>query len=243
MASTALGLKIFELRKVKKLTQTELGKLLGISGVAVSQFEKGANKPSYETIVKLSEILDFDFNPLYIESYTTRALSNSKTHPIVDGSARPEEVYIGNPFVPLPVLSIANFIKYCLLKNPFPLNHLSFPDSVGIAHHRLPSLSTKGVSYKDSIILEIQGNSMAPRYPSESWHVAQLVDKDHWQHATGVHAIWLKSHKLFIRRIISNKQGVMILSADATKEQSTVSIEEIESLWKLGQSAHMPPEE
>jgi transcriptional regulator with XRE-family HTH domain len=241
MASTALGLKIFELRKVKKLTQTELGKLLGVSGVAISQFEKGANKPSYDTMVKLSEILEFDFNSLYIESYTTRALANSELHPIVNGPAQPEEIYVANSFKGLPVLSIANFIKYCLLQNPFPLSPTSFPDAVGITSHKLPHI--KGTSYKDSVILEIQGNSMAPRYPSDSWHVVQLVEKEHWQHATGVHAIWLKSQKLFVRRIISNKQGILVLSADATKEQTTISIDEISSLWKLGQTAHMPAEE
>lgn len=44
------GNRIYELRKEKKLTQEELGELLGINGKSVSKWERGITKPSLSTI-------------------------------------------------------------------------------------------------------------------------------------------------------------------------------------------------
>ncbi|HFH8083428.1 helix-turn-helix transcriptional regulator [Streptococcus anginosus] len=47
-----------ELRKEKKLTQTELASKLDISQKSYSNWESGKAEPTLENIVKLSKILD-----------------------------------------------------------------------------------------------------------------------------------------------------------------------------------------
>ncbi len=48
--------KVAELRKKKKLTQTELAKRIGISRQALISIEKGRN-PSGETLLKIASVL------------------------------------------------------------------------------------------------------------------------------------------------------------------------------------------
>lgn len=59
--SFLLGLKILERRKALKMTQVELGKRVGVSGGAISQFEKSITKPTEHTLRRLSEVLVYDF--------------------------------------------------------------------------------------------------------------------------------------------------------------------------------------
>lgn len=48
-----LGYRIKRLRKENLLSQEELGKLLGVSKVSVSGYEKGSRVPSMNTLIKL----------------------------------------------------------------------------------------------------------------------------------------------------------------------------------------------
>jgi transcriptional regulator with XRE-family HTH domain len=59
-----LGLKILEKRKALKMTQVELGKQVGVSGGAISQFEKGISNPTEQTLKKLSHALNYNFELL-----------------------------------------------------------------------------------------------------------------------------------------------------------------------------------
>lgn len=59
-----LGLKILEKRKSFKLTQVELGHQVGVSGGAISQFEKGISTPTEQTLKKLSSALSYNFELL-----------------------------------------------------------------------------------------------------------------------------------------------------------------------------------
>jgi transcriptional regulator with XRE-family HTH domain len=54
---SALGKRMLELRKGKKMTQGEVADLVGVSTVSISKFEKGITRPSLETISKLSTVL------------------------------------------------------------------------------------------------------------------------------------------------------------------------------------------
>jgi hypothetical protein len=104
-------------------------------------------------------------------------------------------------------------------------------------------LAIPGINYSEAVALEIQGNSMSPRYPDQSRHLLFPVEDDYWQYATGVHAIWLKNKKMFFKRIISNKAGVLVLSTDSNGEQTTIELTDIAALYKAGQAIHLPPEE
>ena len=52
------GNNIREARKLKGLTQEELGKLIGLSGVAIMRYEKGQREPNMETIEKIANVLN-----------------------------------------------------------------------------------------------------------------------------------------------------------------------------------------
>lgn len=53
-----LGDRIKLLRKQQGLTQTELGKMIGISQTAVISYEKGVNVPPVDRLSKMADIFD-----------------------------------------------------------------------------------------------------------------------------------------------------------------------------------------
>ncbi len=57
-----LSERLKQIRKVKDLTQQELGELLDVSKQAVANVESGHNKPSIEFISKLIENLNINSN-------------------------------------------------------------------------------------------------------------------------------------------------------------------------------------
>ena len=52
---------IKRLRQQKGLSQKKLGEMFGVSVSAVQQFEYGKTQPKYETLLKLSEVLNYPF--------------------------------------------------------------------------------------------------------------------------------------------------------------------------------------
>lgn len=59
-----IGEKIYELRKNRSLTQEQLGEKLGISGQAVSKWEKGESMPDIMSLPELCEILGVSIDAL-----------------------------------------------------------------------------------------------------------------------------------------------------------------------------------
>lgn len=51
-----MGNRIKSLRKSKKLTQQELGKMLNVTKVSICCYEKGTRTPSMDTLIDLSNI-------------------------------------------------------------------------------------------------------------------------------------------------------------------------------------------
>ena len=59
-----IGKKIAQLRKKKKMSQTELGNVFGISQGAVSQWERGVTNPDIESIKIMAEIFEVNLSEL-----------------------------------------------------------------------------------------------------------------------------------------------------------------------------------
>jgi phage repressor protein C with HTH and peptisase S24 domain len=104
-------------------------------------------------------------------------------------------------------------------------------------------LKIDGIDYKKAVVLEIRGNSMAPRYPERSKHVIRPVSDGNWQYAQGVHAIALQSEMFLIKRIISNQDGILTLSSDNGGSTMTVTLGDINCMWKVGEAVYMPAED
>ncbi len=64
MRDYEFGNLIFELRKKKKITQSQLGELLGVSNKTVSKWENGISKPNINTLYKLAEYFDISVDDL-----------------------------------------------------------------------------------------------------------------------------------------------------------------------------------
>ena len=62
MSDFAKNLKRF--RKSKKLTQTELGKMLNYGSTAIANYESGRNEPSFDILIRLSDILEVSLDDL-----------------------------------------------------------------------------------------------------------------------------------------------------------------------------------
>ncbi|EOC9182277.1 helix-turn-helix domain-containing protein, partial [Escherichia coli] len=53
----SLGIRLKRLRKDKGLTQVELGKLSGVTGVTIGYWEKDLNEPGSKALSKLAQAL------------------------------------------------------------------------------------------------------------------------------------------------------------------------------------------
>lgn len=58
-----------KLREAKKLSQFQLGKLVGVSDKAVSKWENGYSRPKANILIKLSEILSVSAEELLINMF------------------------------------------------------------------------------------------------------------------------------------------------------------------------------
>ncbi|VAW57205.1 hypothetical protein MNBD_GAMMA07-861 [hydrothermal vent metagenome] len=68
---------LISIRKAKKLNQTELGELLGLSQRTVAQFESKPEKASFDRVLKVANALDMDI--VLTERTNENKLSNSDT--------------------------------------------------------------------------------------------------------------------------------------------------------------------
>lgn len=62
------AVNLSELRRNKKITQSTMAVMLGISVGAYRHYENGRNEPNYATLSEIIRILDTDFN--YILGYS-----------------------------------------------------------------------------------------------------------------------------------------------------------------------------
>lgn len=56
------NLKLF--RSAKKMTQKELGDLLGVTQRTISGWEMGETEPNYDTLIKILEYFDVSFEDM-----------------------------------------------------------------------------------------------------------------------------------------------------------------------------------
>lgn len=54
----SIGKNIRDIRKSKNMSQSELGKLLGVSQAMIAQYENGTRMPKIETIARIAEALN-----------------------------------------------------------------------------------------------------------------------------------------------------------------------------------------
>lgn len=74
--------RLKEARAAKNLKQSELGALVGVTGNAISNYEKGASSPNDSVLLKLFDVLEVEPNYLFQDSFTPK---NSKSPALQQG--------------------------------------------------------------------------------------------------------------------------------------------------------------
>lgn len=69
----SLGTRIRERRELLGLKQNELGKLLGVTGAAVGNYENGVSSPKAEVLYKIFDVLQCDANYLFQDEMAGRS--------------------------------------------------------------------------------------------------------------------------------------------------------------------------
>ena len=68
----SLGKNIKELRRQKKLSQNQLGLILGISQTSIAHYEAGTRQPSIETLIQLSDIFEKSISDLIGHNFVSK---------------------------------------------------------------------------------------------------------------------------------------------------------------------------
>lgn len=79
-----IGYRIKEARERLGMTQTELGSLVGVTGSAITNYEKGTSHPKEPIIYRLMETLNVDANYLFQDVMKITKKANSFTIEEID---------------------------------------------------------------------------------------------------------------------------------------------------------------
>jgi transcriptional regulator with XRE-family HTH domain len=84
------GSRVATIRKEKKMSQSDLGKIAGISGDIVGKYERDEMKPSIETATKLAAALDVSLDYL-VGNGTLQVFDKNLLRRIEDLSSLPDQ--------------------------------------------------------------------------------------------------------------------------------------------------------
>jgi hypothetical protein len=104
-------------------------------------------------------------------------------------------------------------------------------------------LAIPNVDYTNASVFIVKDRKMGPRYPEGSRHVLHPIEnKEDWGYITGLHAVSIKGSWPTLRRITANRSNFLDL-ADAEGNAMSVLHKNIDMIWRVGQTIHMPAEE
>jgi transcriptional regulator with XRE-family HTH domain len=234
----SIGERIKALRSQLGINQEELGSRLGLTKSGISSFEKGKSKPSIDTARKMAAIFNVGVDYLLTDGPAEEAKNYSS--PATIWQTKQEDLQLIGTYADLhtimlpfvPVDAYATFTENCTSD----MNNLNF--------ERIPVHPEPGIDYSKALVIQIRNNSMAPNYRNGSRVIIRPVAEGMWQHVTGAHVVSTKENMLVIKRIVSNKGGVMVLRSDNTSfpEELQLQISDINCLWEVGETIYTPAE-
>ena len=99
-----IGKRIEELRKMKNMTQAQLGDLADISREQISRYEHGKNDPDFSTVVRLANALDVSVNSLLSGPEADKIITEEDIRfALSDGD---------KPITPAQYAEVLNFARY-----------------------------------------------------------------------------------------------------------------------------------
>lgn len=220
------------LRRQSDLTLREVGDKIGMSHSRIRAYESDPTiRIKMDKLRMLSDLYETTIE--YIETGVERKMhlaSDVQEHPSIPSRqlADDTEEYETLPFVPFS--AYGTFGESC-----------HDPRYDDYATYKV--LRRAGMDYRGAVVIEVRGNSMAPRYPDQSCHVVRPVSNGDWQYAMGVHCISLRSPMFVIKRIVSNTGGLIRLRSDANGEEIQIELGDINCMWKVGEKVYEPAED
>jgi|SRR5690606_12073373 len=82
MKSNSFGKRLTEVRKDKKMSQDEVGKLVSVHGAVIGRYERDEVKPSIEMATQLAEALEVSLD--YLVGSTDTLLEKSIVNRVLD---------------------------------------------------------------------------------------------------------------------------------------------------------------
>ncbi|MDG9671849.1 helix-turn-helix transcriptional regulator [Hahella aquimaris] len=158
-----LGQRIRERRKELELTQAKVGKLVGVSSVSVTQWEKDETSPRGENLVKLAKVLDCEVDWLLEEKGRTpipRKFQNAVWMGYVDTWEEGDPLKQGEVELPFYTEVQLSTGKGTVVK----LDEEGRKSRCSAAF-----LEEKGLNPKKVAWVTVKGSSMAPVLPNGSY--------------------------------------------------------------------------
>lgn len=81
MRKLYIGKNIKHLRKEKKLTQEQVGEIIGVKKAAVSTYEIGKNFPTVEGLIKIADFFEVNLDALFYSDLTGEVGSDRVEEP------------------------------------------------------------------------------------------------------------------------------------------------------------------
>ncbi|WP_066675874.1 helix-turn-helix domain-containing protein [Clostridium septicum] len=72
-----IGENLKKIRKDKKMTQEDFGKLVGLSANTVQRYESGKRQPNIETIKKIADSLEVPINLILFDGNAKKTIENA----------------------------------------------------------------------------------------------------------------------------------------------------------------------
>lgn len=202
------------LRKANSLSLKAVGELFGIQAAAVQKWEKGTSKPSIEQLTLLASRYNVPLKDILDEN-----LDENYPHKI----KYPEDI----DFVELPFVSV-----------PARASFVEMPDGVkGTTHETYTVIKKKNTNYEGQILIEVNGDSMEPNYPSGTIVRCKQIDPSDWPYLrSGVYAV-VFANAFVIKRIKDNnfQQGFITLHSDNldTGGKMDVHTKDLRQIWRV----------
>lgn len=220
--STGFAERLKMARKALGYNQEEAAKLCGIARMTFSRYEKGETTPGIIFQKSIAATLNVDPDWL---------MTGEGIPPKGNGIMAPVSNY---QFTQLPMLTYAAAATFDALK--FFENDSEYMGS------GYTVLKQPGCDYKNAVVINIEGNSMEPKFPSGSKIVAVPMPENQWEYASGYIAISLKAEVFMFKRVKSAgpKSIVLISENPQFPEEREVALDSINIMWKVLHLVYAP---
>jgi len=222
-----IGKFISDLRKEKNLTQNQLGEKLGISGKAVSKWERGISAPDISLLQELSEVLGVSVSELLIGERTESDIPKNTANQITISGIQIYKKFMEKKYSKIIIVSIITIILITLIYTTLYL--VSNYNKCFV--YKLSS-ATEDFSLEGIVAINQKENSLLITDIVSNSDVKDTVDEDKVE--------YIKVTVLFDNEIIesSNKQfeGEYLSKA---LYNIHVSVDEKEELKKFNSSSKM----